>query len=212
LLETPEGIHLLTALGHYSRARFITQLLPLMQRAFTLRRVLTVGAAGLEGPIDTSDFPALHVPFDKIRPHIASLLTLALEAMARKAPEVSFIHDYPGAVNTPLTQRMLGGSGAAAVGVEMPDDWMEPEESGERHLFLLTSGRYPAAVREGNGTIEAVKGVDGQVGSGVYSIGWDGECVSSEALQVMDRLREEGLVDKVWEHTEGEFARVTATF
>lgn len=182
-----------------------------MQRASTIRRVLTVGAAGLEGPIDASDFPALRVPFEKIRPHIASLLTLALEAMARKAPEVSFIHDYPGAVNTPLTQSMLGGSAAAAVGVEMPDDWMEPEESGERHLFLLTSGRYPAAgPSEGKNTLGAVKGVNGQAGSGVYSIGWDGECVPFETLEVLEGLREDGLVEKAWEHTEGEFARVTA--
>ncbi|OJI98826.1 hypothetical protein ASPVEDRAFT_186572 [Aspergillus versicolor CBS 583.65] len=209
-IETPEGIHLLTALLHYSRARFITQLLPLVQHASSIRRVLTVGAAGLEGAIDTSDFPALRVPFEKIRPHIASLLTLALEAMARKAPEVSFIHGYPGAVNTPLTQRMLG-SAAATVGVEMPDDWMEPEESGERHLFLLTSGRYPAAeLGIGGKDKGAVQGINGQAGSGVYSIGWDGECVSSEALEVLRGLREEGLVDKVWAHTEGEFARITA--
>lgn len=209
--ETPEGIHLLTALAHYSRARFITQLLPLVQRASSIRRVLTVGAAGLEGAMDTSDFPALRVPFEKIRPHIASLLTLALEAMARKAPGVSFIHDYPGAVNTPLTQRMLGGNAAAAVGVEIPDDWMEPDESGERHLFLLTSGRYPDAELGlgAKGTIRAVQGVDGRAGSGVYSIGWDGECVSSEALEVLKGLREEGFADKVWEHTEGEFARIT---
>ena len=66
---------------------------------------------------------------------------------------------------------MLGGSGAAAVGAEMPDDWMEPEESGERHLVLLTDGRYPAAESEGKDTIGAVQGVGRQVGSGVYSIG-----------------------------------------
>lgn len=88
------------------------------------------------------------------------------------------------------------------------------EECGERQLYLATSARYPAArgdsaaVRLGAG-VEVAEGTAGKVGSGVYSVGWDGERAPPAALELLAEYREKGAVDEVWRHTEGEFNRVT---
>lgn len=54
-------------------------------------------------------------------------------------------------------------------------------------------------------------GVDGKNGSGVYSVDWDGESASRQVVELLDRYRAEGAVDKVGEHIEGEFKRITGT-
>ncbi|KAL3443350.1 hypothetical protein BJX65DRAFT_285353 [Aspergillus insuetus] len=212
---TAENIHLVAALAHYSRIRFITRLLPLLQAAQGHRRVVTVGGGGFEGPLDTSDFQALHIPLEKLRGHLITLITLGLETVAKSAPEVSFIHDYPGAVDTPLTRTVLSvmNEGAAIDGGSVPD-LITAEESGERHVYLLTSPRYPAA--EGvddkaslGGQSEVILGTDGKVGSGVYSIGFEGENATPETLDFLVGLRREGMVERVWKHTEDEFVRIT---
>lgn len=96
MTETPEYIHLLAALVYYSRMRFTINLLPLIQHAPGLRRVVTVAGGSLEGCIDPTDFPAIRVPFFRLRGHLTTLITLGLEAIARTSPEVSFIHYGPG--------------------------------------------------------------------------------------------------------------------
>ncbi|KAL2864814.1 uncharacterized protein BJX67DRAFT_389696 [Aspergillus lucknowensis] len=207
--ETSENLHLLTALLHYSRLRFITQLLPLLQEAPSPRRVVTVASGGFEGPLDPSDLPASRIPLSQLRGHISTLITFSLEAAAKQAPSVSFIHSYPGSVNTPLARAMLGRSDAPT-DVPVPEEWMSPEESGERHFNLLTVARYPAAEDPSlTGTDDLARGTDGVVGSGVYSVGWDGEnALSPEALEFLAGLRRHGMVERVWEHTEGEFQRI----
>ncbi|KAL3471177.1 hypothetical protein BJX99DRAFT_250653 [Aspergillus californicus] len=206
--QTSENVHLLAALTYYSRVRFMTRLLSLIKNAPGHRRVLTVAGGGLEGPLDPADFPALRVPVEQLRGHLSSLITLGLEAVGKMAPEVSFIHDYPGTVNTPLSRRMLGENGV------VPGTWITPEESGERHVNLLTSKRYPPAQDKGFEStgalgVDVVRGSDGEVGSGVYSLGYDGECVSDETYGILAGLREIGMVEQIWKHTEDEFARIT---
>jgi hypothetical protein len=83
-------------------------------------------------------------------------------------------------------------------------------ECGERHVYLCTSGRYPGrdekADREGDGV---AVGVDGKVGSGVYSVDWDGESAGTKTVEVIQKLVEDGMVDKFWDHTMEQFVRVT---
>lgn len=88
------------------------------------------------------------------------------------------------------------------------------DESGERHLYLATSARFPpvrggsAAVRLGDGVGIAV-GTTGEIGSGVYSVGRDCESASHAVRELLAGLREKGMVEEVWRHTEGEFKRIT---
>jgi hypothetical protein len=204
--ETSENIHLLTALNYYSRLRFITNLLPLLRNASTLRRIVTVGGGGKEGPLDVTDFPALRVPLPQLRGHLTTLITLGLEAVAEKVSDVSFIHDYPGSVNTGLYRNMVAPPFDISLSVPI-------EESGERHLYLATSGRFPS--REGSDTVvnsdadvQVAAGTTGEVGTGVYSVGEGCESAPSEVVELLAILREKGTVEEVWRHTLGEFRRI----
>ncbi|KAI1736490.1 NAD(P)-binding protein [Xylaria scruposa] len=204
--KTTEDIHLLAALNYYSRIRFIDNLLSLIQRAPALRRVVTVGGGGYESELDTTDFPALRVPQDKLRGHLTALVTLGLEAVARRAPDVSFVHDYPGTVRTKLLDYLPEG-------VLRTLEFMPIDESGERQLYIATSARFPAADRVdavgvslGEGIGVAI-GTSGVVGSGMYSIGSDCEDVSPSVLELLGVMRRQGLVQEVRQHTEDEFRR-----
>ena len=210
---------MLTALGYYSRYRFMTNLLPLIRRASNLRRVVTVGKGGFEGQLDPSDFPASRVPLRAIRGHICTLVTLGLESVAKSAPEVSFIHDDPGAVKTSLLERMEGVVGVLMRAyISIVGYWIcvPIEECGERQLYLATSARYPPAsmghdessgVPLGHGD-EVAEGTTGEVGSGVYSVQWDGTSAAPAVQKLLAGYRDNGMVEDVARHTESEFDRV----
>ncbi|PQE31252.1 short-chain dehydrogenase reductase SDR protein [Rutstroemia sp. NJR-2017a WRK4] len=205
---TSENIHLLAALNYYSRLRFVVNLLPLLEQATSLRRVVAVGGCSKEGPLDATDFPALHVPREKLRGHLTTLITLGLEAVAKTAPGVSFVHDYPGTVPTSL-YRNIGGPPTAAI-----DTLVSIEESGHRHLFLATSVMFPSqsgekAGIELPGRLEIAMGTAGTLGSGVYSVGSDCESASPEVMELLAGLRRDGMAEEVWRHTHSEFRRVT---
>jgi hypothetical protein len=87
------------------------------------------------------------------------------------------------------------------------------EECGERHLYLATSARFQpkdgdnAAVKLGD-AVEVAVGTTGEVGTGVYSVGQDCESASRKVVELLAGLREKGMVDGVWRHTEAEFKRI----
>lgn len=144
--ETSEGLQVGTTLITYSRNRFIVNLLPLLQQATALRRVVNAFAAGKEGPISIDDFQGRKVPLLSARGHGSSLVTLSLEALAKKAPDVTFIHNFPGPFKSNL---LRGGQGAAIFVLKVVSTltspmltWYSGLECGERHLFLATSARY----------------------------------------------------------------------
>lgn len=144
--ETSEGLHFGTALLTYSRNRFVVNLLPLLQQATALRRVVTAGMAGKEGPVNVDDFQGWKVSPLSARGHAGSLITLSLEALAKKAPDVTFVHDFPGPVNSNF---LRSGQGAAIFVMGVVFKLVSPMmnlysnlECGERHLFLATSARY----------------------------------------------------------------------
>ncbi|KAI0100630.1 NAD(P)-binding protein [Nemania sp. FL0031] len=205
--KTDEDIHLLAALNYYARIRFITNLLPLLQCATGHRRVVSVGGGGHEGELDTTDFSALRVPLDKLRGHLTSLVTLGLESIAQAAPDVSFVHDYPGTVRTKLIDYLPKE-------VLQTLEFMPLNESGERQLYMATSAMFPPAegvfmgVPLGDG-IKVAVGTSGAVGSGMYSVGADCESAPPTTQELLGVMREDGLVEEVRRHTDGEFQRVT---
>lgn len=198
--------------------RFTTTLLPLLQGATALRRVVIVGVGGYEGPLDPTDFQARRIPLTQIRGHLTTLISLGLGAVATTAPDVSFVHNFPGAVKTALFSRMEGVRGVVMrTYFGLIGRWIcvPIEECGERHLYLATSARYPplsgecSAVPAGHG-VEVAEGTTGKVGSGVYSILWDGESSSSAVKKLLAGYRDDGMVEELWRHTESEFNRITA--
>ncbi|KAL3419041.1 short-chain dehydrogenase reductase [Phlyctema vagabunda] len=204
--ESSEHLHLLAALNYYSRIRFIMNLLPLIQKATSLRRIVTVGGGSRESLFDPTDFPALRVPLPQIRGHLSTLITLGVEAVAKTAPAVTFVHDHPGTVRTPLLNYMSEETLKTLTFVPL-------DECGERHVYLATSARFPPSSGASNAVPlkdgdTAALGATGEIGSGVYSIASDCESASSTVMELLSELRRKGMVEEVWRHTENEFKRI----
>lgn len=150
------------------------------------------------------------------------MVTLSLETLAKSAPEVSFIHEFPGIVKTGIGRdatTFLVLIIKAIFTIVGPWLYIPNDESGERHLFLATSARYPSRTRadEASGVplvegVAVARGTTGEMESGVYSLDWDCESSGPKVEKILAKLREDGLVEKVWEHTEEEFKRITGTF
>lgn len=177
-------------------------------------------AATKEGPLDIDDIDADHMTFIKARGHAASMVTLGMESYARQAPDVSFVHDFPGPVKSGIARDMKGVLGFVVRNIfgKLFDPlltafvYIPPEESGAFHLFFSTSARYPAADSSPNSAgvpvdvnDQIVKGSDGKGGSGMYSIDEKGEPGDVSELQ---KLRDEGLVDKIRQRVESEWMRI----
>ncbi|OOQ84809.1 hydrogenase/reductase-like protein [Penicillium brasilianum] len=214
--ETSERLPLIMALSYYSRMRFIANLLPWLQRS-SLGQVVTVLAGTKEGPVNPNDIPGKKVLPWKARGHLCSMITLTLERFSELAPGVSFVHNYPGFVATPLAKSMKGATGAVMrsvfwfTGLFSTKVYVSLDETGERHCFLATSSRFSSKTQSGGllGGTEVAIGSDGAVGSGVYIV--DEVCESGDAnvQNVLSGIRRDGIHQKIWEHLQNEFLRVT---
>ncbi|KAK4995203.1 hypothetical protein LTR66_004927 [Elasticomyces elasticus] len=221
LIQTPEGLHFAMALATYSRTRFIVNLLPLLQQATSLRRVVSVFTAGKEGPVDTSNIQGRKMSMLSQRSHGSSLVTLSLEALAQKAPDVAFIHNFPGVVRGGTARGTTGAAMfvfKAVFAVVGPLLYMPDQECGERHLFLATSARYPAGVTQNAASgvpladgVAVARGINGQSGSGVYSVDSHGESSGPKVEELLANFRKDGMVETVWKDTQEQFTRITGT-
>ncbi len=194
--------------------RFAINLLPLLQAATSLRRVITVLAGTKEGSIDTGSIGITSVV--NIRGHGASMVTLLLEELARQAPQVSFIHAYPGFVKSRISRgnRFMAAVGAISSTLA-PWTVISTIESGERSLFLMTSARFPPSQGDAavplEGKVATAKGADTHVGSGVYTIDENCDSAPSKVEKLLARLRRDGLAQESWNYIESDFKRITAT-
>jgi hypothetical protein len=186
--------------------RFIQNLLPLLEStpAPEPTRVISIYGGGFEFPINTADLDLKHT-FSMLNAykHSITMTTLSMEHLAKSHPNVSFVHAYPGLVGTNIYTNSFPAPIAAFYNYAMwPLMWpfsVGLEECGERHLFHLSSGTYPAKGAEGNGE-EVAKGVDGEVGSGAYLLNWKGDMRSSATI--LEQYRQDGTAELVWRHTE----------
>ncbi|KAK0942827.1 hypothetical protein LTR29_005567 [Friedmanniomyces endolithicus] len=219
---TDEGLRTPIALTYYSRMRFLANLLPLLQIAPGLRRVLSIFAGGKEGPVDLSNLRLDHGSNPiALRGHMAAMMTFGLETLAAQAPTVGFVHSYPGPVRSGIARDRNWVSFVLRnlFWVLGPFIYVPEEESGERHCFVATSGRFAAAggkggegagVGLGEGGVVA-KGADGKVGSGAYTTDSKCEAAGEKVDTVLEKMRKEGVPGKVWEHTEAEFVRMVGS-
>ncbi|MCJ1268498.1 hypothetical protein MMC22_008386 [Lobaria immixta] len=205
--ETSEGLDKKLTTNYYSRLRFTTQLLPLLEAASPeLSRVVSVLAAGEESSILELENLGLKQGFTlrKAAAHATTMTSLAFEETAKKHAGTSFIHAFPGGVKTGFFKE----SGAitklgAKLLMTVASPWTtDITESGERHLYAATSGVYPA--RENDGGVEIggesiKKGSNGEVGNGAYLLGSDGERRAND--KGLQELRERGAGKTIWQHT-----------
>ena len=208
------------AVALYARMRIVTNLLPLVRQAPSLRRVITVMSATYEDKAYLDDVACSKVSMGDVKGHLATIMTLSLQALAPQAPEVSFIHCYPGAVDTNLIRSDDGMMMQAAkyyfkVSMTVRRKFVSLEECGERHAFLCLNERYASKERGDDSRLanggKAAMGVDGKSGSGVYSINCDGESAPEKVVELLKKYRAEGAIEKVWGNIEGEFKRITGT-
>ncbi|KAI1501035.1 hypothetical protein F5X99DRAFT_418830 [Biscogniauxia marginata] len=209
--QTYEGLNYSTALTHYSHTRFIVNLLPQLRQASSLCRVVTVGAGGKEGPIFPAGFQATNLCIWSVRGHLTSMVTLSLEAIAREAPEVFFIHDYPGFVKMGLSRELTGilpAIGKAAFAPIMALLQIPIDEAGERHAYFATSARFS---RRGGDRKDADGVPLGQISSSVHSIDYEAEGTSLRVQELVKNLTKDGTAEKAWKHAEDEFVRITGS-
>ncbi|KAK6380099.1 hypothetical protein LTS17_005287 [Exophiala oligosperma] len=221
---TAEGLPVATCLPLHSRQRFIVNLLPLLHNAKSLRRIVSVGAATYEGPIDLDNISGQGFALRKWRNQLSSCQSLLLQRLARQTPDVSFVHNVPGVVRGGIMREVPADTGLglraimAISGLLMPLIETPVDECGERHLFLATSARYPPA--EGNEGADGVmlgqdtptaRGLDGHAGSGVYSLTSKGDSAAPKVENILRQFEENGTAAKVWEYVAADFRRTTGT-
>lgn len=195
--DTSEGLDPSMTTRYYSRLRALEGLLPLLNSAET-PRVVSVLAAGQEGPINESDLdlknPANWSPWGS-SVQVTTMGTLVLEKLARENPRLSIVHWFPGPVTTPGLERVK------ASGLEIGDP-MSQDEGGARALFLATNDRF--AVRSGLVPVPAGLEVARKSGGGIFLVDPLGEIVDNE--KVLSSLRDRNVDKKVWDFTQKVFA------
>ncbi|KAK8087153.1 hypothetical protein PG994_002127 [Apiospora phragmitis] len=141
------------------------------------------------------------------------------------------VHIFPGLVLTPAFHspaypawfRFLFNRILAPL-ILAPFVAVNPVESGERMLCLASQVLYPAAAAaaapaasdDDGGSSEsrkggAVRGMDGQPGSGAYSLDWKGDDTHNrKAYAKFNNAGIEALKQQVWEHTNRAFETIAA--
>jgi NAD(P)-dependent dehydrogenase (short-subunit alcohol dehydrogenase family) len=222
--ESAEGIDIPHALRYYSRLRFVYDLLPLLTESPS-PRVISILAGGKESAIDINDLE-VHNDFTMVKAasNGTTQTTLAFEELAKAYPSITFIHKYPGFVNTGVIGRFLGTvTGVMAIPATIAKwavlpivNWFSTttDEAGERGLFIATSARYPPSkpnmdfvgvqLPEGLEVADSSVVKDG-VGNGVYRLGATDDSAPDGDVLPGYRLDEVGKT--VWEQTQAVWDR-----
>jgi NAD(P)-dependent dehydrogenase (short-subunit alcohol dehydrogenase family) len=222
-LESPEGLDRKFTLNYYSRMRFISNLLSLLRSASTttpnFARSVSVLSAGHGGPINLDDLE-LKNTFSRPRcaAHSTTMNDFMAEELAAQDPSITFIHSFPGAVNTGLTRELpLWTRVIAKVLTPLISVFsVSADETGQRNLFHATSGLYPpmkpaevapfaVGVPAPTG-LEIAEGANGQVASGGYLLNWNGDVAKQATYLKEDRKKGYGKL--IREHTMQIFERV----
>ncbi|GAP88661.2 putative short chain dehydrogenase reductase family protein [Rosellinia necatrix] len=205
--ETAEGVEVAQSLEYYGRVLFVRQLLPLL-RAADAPRVVSVLGGGLERASVNVDDPGLRAPgsFGSVaaQAQYVTMNTVALERLADDNPGVTFVHSWPGWVNTGNVRRGLDPDSTVMRWVVSLV--LEPlirlfslghDESAQRHLFQITSAAFG-----GRGTPWGGKpGTNSRLqhGNGLFLVNYKCDCTPN--AKVMPLLREKATA-KIWSHTE----------
>lgn len=212
--ETAEGIDCKMSVNYYARMRCAMNLMPLLtaaSEANQLSRVITVLAAGSESDIRIDDLDLQHnYSLHACMAHCVVMSDFFIEELAKRYPGTSFAHSYPGTVKTGIANELTG---AVRLAVKVMYAVMTPwilnvQESGERHLFQMTSNCYPSRkgavgipIPEG---LSAMRGTDNVPGSGAYLLDWDGKSTGDE--KTLSKYRALNLGKTIWDHTMKIFA------
>jgi NAD(P)-dependent dehydrogenase (short-subunit alcohol dehydrogenase family) len=203
--ETFEGVEIAQSLEYYSRILFIQHLLPLL-RAAEAPRVVSVLGGGLERTNIDLDDPDLKQPGNfgavKAQGQYTAMNTTTLEKLASDNPDVTFIHSWPGWVNTGNVNR--GSPGwlmswfiwlvldplIALVG-------FSEEKTGQRHLFQSTSAYFGGRGVPWSG--EPGANSLGKPENGLFLVNFKCNCTQNAKAVAFLREKARGTI---WDHTQ----------
>lgn len=103
-VETPEGLESSMVTRYYSRAKFATELLPLLKNAQAKgedARVLTILGAAMGRQVDLTDLGVKKWKINRMAFHTGTFNDIMVKVLSDENPEIAFIHAYPGVVDTP---------------------------------------------------------------------------------------------------------------
>ncbi|KAK3333002.1 hypothetical protein B0T19DRAFT_473762 [Cercophora scortea] len=222
---TDEKVDKCMSLSHYGRIRLATKLLPLLS-ASSSPRVLSVLAGGAERRLWADDLSlANNYSVLAAMDHMTALHTLSLARLAAENPHVSFVHAHPGFVGTDVVADAFDavapgvfGAMTRALGrvfvvpVFKTFMAMGVEESGERQAFHATSERYPPASASASARAAGENEVSSCSGAemlgGLHLLDSLGEPRANWKL--LRGWVDQGLVEKVWDHSLGVIDAVCA--
>lgn len=207
--ETPEGIEVAQSLEYYSRMLFAHHLLPLLERSPAGGRVVSVLGGGLERATSINiDDLDLRQPANfsgvKAQTHYVGLNTAYLDRLARDHPGVTFVHSWPGWVDTGNVRRGGDPNSPWAWFVWLFLDRLiglvsaGEDVVGQRHLFQATSAYFGG---RGVPWTAGPPGVNaaGEVKDGLFLVNY--KCRTTPNAKVMPVIREKAQ-EKVWAHTQ----------
>ncbi|KAK9494976.1 hypothetical protein V1508DRAFT_349696 [Lipomyces doorenjongii] len=204
--ETAEGLEIVQSLEYYSRMLFVLHLLPLL-RGGEASKVVSVLAGGLERATIELDDLDLKKPGNfggvKAQGQYGAMNTMTLEKLANENPDVTFIHSWPGAVNTGNVWRGTDPNSIMSWVVWLV---LEPliglvgfsdEESGQRHLFQSTSAAFGGRGVPWKGK-PGVNSLEKQA-NGLFLVNNKCDCTSNAKVMRLLRAKAQG---KIWDHTQ----------
>ena len=180
--------------------RLIFNLLPLLRKS-PEPRVLSVLNAGREARMNDEDI-GLEQKWSTmgVINHTTTMMTLALEHLAKTEERIAFMHSYPGWVKTDNFARLTAPESSGVLWwltialvkgvVAFVHTFLSvsADESGERQAYQLTSDAY---------------------GPGASRIEYTSEIITAPG--VLEHYRENGWPEKVWEYTLRVFDKALAT-
>lgn len=201
-VDTKEGLETCFAISYYSRMRLIQNLLPLLRQS-PRPRVLTLLNGGKEKPIFDDDIGLeKRWSSEAVIAHTTTMTSLALEHLAKEDEQITFLHVFPGLVNSGNFIRVTAAESAGVIWRAMLTVFcrmitavqlifgITPKECGERQAYHLTSDQF---------------------GPGAWRVGNSSEIVSAHAGGVFEKYKDGGLSEKIWEHTTAIFESAFAT-
>ena len=184
-----DGLDRSISLRYHGRVRFTQNLLPCMSET---ARSVSILAGSKEGKVIEDDLE-LERNYSVLNSmnHYGTLMSLSYDSLAKAHPQKTFVHVFPGEVNTGLLSRSATGILGWFFGwvVEPLMGLFAPraEDVGERMLYYGTSG---------------------QVGAGMWTLNQKGEQVENEVLK---GYRARGYEKVVEQHYQEVVERVAGT-
>ncbi|OBT65010.1 hypothetical protein VE03_05663 [Pseudogymnoascus sp. 23342-1-I1] len=199
---TKEGLETCFAISYYSRMRLIQNLLPLLRQS-SRPRVLTLLNGGKEKPMFDNDIGLeKRWSADAVITHTTTMTSLALGHLAKDDERITFLHVFPGLVNSGNFIRVNAAESSGVIWRVMLMVFcrmitalqlifgVTPEECGERQAYHLTIDQFSP---------------------GAWRIDNSSDIVSERTGGVFEKYRDRGWPEKIWGHTISVFESALAT-